>query len=46
VVDCASFDRATEIASRLAGCPGPEQLRARAYADLRLIDEHQPDYEG
>jgi hypothetical protein len=46
VVDCASFDRATEIASRLAACPGPEQLRARAYADVRPIDEHQPDYEG
>jgi hypothetical protein len=46
VVDCASFDRATEIASRLAACPGPEQVRARAYADVRPIDEHQPDYEG
>jgi hypothetical protein len=46
VVDCASFDRATEIASRLTGCPGPEQLRARAYADVRPIDEHQPDFEG
>jgi hypothetical protein len=46
VVDCASFDRATEIASRLAGCPGPEHLRTRAYADVRPIDEHQPDFEG
>jgi hypothetical protein len=46
VVDCASFDRATEIASGLADCPGPEHVRARAYADVRPIDEHQPDYEG
>lgn len=46
VVDCAGFDRATEIASRLAECPGPEHVRARAYADVRPIDEHQPDYEG
>ena len=46
VVDCESFDRATEIASRLASCPGPEHIRARAYADVRPIDEHQPDFEG
>jgi hypothetical protein len=46
VVDCASFDRATEIAARLTNCPGPDQVRARAYADVRPIDEHQPDFEG
>jgi hypothetical protein len=46
VVECESFDRATEIASRLASCPGPDHVRARAYADVRPIDEHQPDYEG
>jgi hypothetical protein len=46
VVECESFDRATEIASQLAGCPGPEHVRARAYADVRLVDEHQIDYEG
>src|SRR5580693_8998951 len=46
VVDCASFDRATEIASRLASCPGPAHVRVRAYADVRPIDEHQPDFEG
>jgi hypothetical protein len=46
VVDCTSFDRATEIASRLTRCPGPDQIRARAYADVRPIDEHQPDFEG
>ena len=46
IVECESFDRATEIASRLTGCPGPEHVRARAYADVRPIDEHQPDFEG
>jgi hypothetical protein len=46
VVECESFDRATQIASRLGSCPGPEHVRARAYADVRPIDEHQPDFEG
>lgn len=46
VVDCESFDRATEIASRLTSCPGPEHIRARAYADVRPVDDHQPDFEG
>ncbi|MDX6396044.1 MAG: hypothetical protein QOJ73_7107 [Streptosporangiaceae bacterium] len=46
VIECESFDRATEIAARLATCPGPEHVRARAFADVRPIDEHQADYEG
>lgn len=46
IVDCDSFDRATEIATRLTNCPGPDHVRARAFADVRPIDEHQPDYEG
>ena len=46
VVECESFDRATEIAVRLATCPGPEHVRTRAFADVRPIDEHQADYEG
>lgn len=46
LVECDSFDRATEIAARLARCPGPEHVRARAYADVRPMDDHQPDYEG
>jgi hypothetical protein len=41
VVDCA-----TEIASRLTSCPGPDHVRARAYADVRPVAEHQPDFEG
>ena len=46
IVECDSFDRATEIAARLADCPGPEHVRARAYADVRPMDDHQPDFEG
>jgi len=46
VVECESFDRATEIAARLTACPGPDHVRARAYVDVRPIDEHQPDFEG
>ena len=46
IVECVSFDRATEIAARLATCPGPEPVRTRAYADVRPIDEHMPDFEG
>jgi hypothetical protein len=39
IVECASFDRAIEIAGRLAACPGPEQVVANAYADVRPIME-------
>lgn len=46
IVDCDSFDRATEIAARLSSCPAPEVVRARAYADVRPIDEHVPGEEG
>jgi hypothetical protein len=43
VVECASFDRATEIAARLAGCPAPEHVLATAYADVRPIDDYGQD---
>jgi hypothetical protein len=43
IVECESFDRATEIAARLSACPGPDEVRARAYADVRPVDEHVPD---
>ena len=39
IVECDSFDRATEIAGRLAECPAPERVRANAYADVRPIME-------
>ena len=43
VVQCDSFDRATEIAAALADCPAPEHVRATAYADVRPIDEYVAD---
>ena len=39
IVDCESFDRATQIAGRLVGTPGPEHLRARARVDVRPVAE-------
>jgi hypothetical protein len=45
IVECDSFDRATQIASRLAETPGPEHVRARAYADVRPIAESRDELE-
>lgn len=39
IVECESFDRATEIAARLASCPGPASAAQAAYADVRPIAE-------
>jgi hypothetical protein len=39
IVECDSFDRAIEIAGRLAACPAPEHVVANAYADVRPIVE-------
>lgn len=46
IVECESFDRATQIAARLADVPGPAALRARAYADVRPIVESHTELEG
>ncbi len=43
IVECDSFDRATEIAGRLASCPGPADVAARAYADVRPIAESRAE---
>src|SRR4029450_12326081 len=43
VVECDSFDRATEIAGRLSACPAPEHVAAKAYADVRPIMESAAD---
>jgi hypothetical protein len=43
IVECDSFDRATEIAGRLAACPAPEGVAANAYADIRPIMESADD---
>jgi hypothetical protein len=45
IVECDSFDRATEIAARLAGCPAPEQIAATAVADVRPIADSRADLE-
>jgi hypothetical protein len=37
IVDCASFDRATEIAAKLAGTPVPAHVRDRGYVDIRPL---------
>lgn len=42
IVECDSFDRATEIAARLHAAPGPEYAARTAYADVRPIIEAQP----
>jgi hypothetical protein len=47
IVECESFDRATEIAGRLADCPGPEYVRAAAPAiDVRPIAESRAELDG
>jgi len=38
IIDCESFDRATEIAAELSKCPGPEYANA-AVIDVRPIAE-------
>jgi hypothetical protein len=43
IVECDSFDRATQIAARLTGTPGPEHLRSRAYADVRPLAESRDE---
>jgi len=45
IVECASFDRATEIAARLASCPCPPHVAASAVADVRPIADSQADLE-
>ena len=45
LVDCDSFDRATEIAARLANCPGPDHIRARAFVDVRPVVDSRADLE-
>jgi hypothetical protein len=43
VVECESFDRATEIAARLSQCPAPEGVAERAYADVRPVAESRAE---
>ncbi|MEV3927591.1 YciI family protein [Actinomadura coerulea] len=45
VIECDGFDRASQIAARLARCPGPEAARERAYTELRPIVDGRADLE-
>ena len=48
IVECDSFDRATEIAARLTNTPHPEHvvLNHELYVDVRPIDEGRGDPEA
>jgi hypothetical protein len=43
IVECESFDRATEVAGRLANCPAPDFVAGSAYADVRPIADSRHD---
>ena len=45
IVECDSFDRATEIAARLSGTPGPDGAAENAVADVRPIAESRAELE-
>ena len=45
VVDCESFDRATQIAARLSNCPGPADTAANAAVDVRPIADSRDELE-
>jgi hypothetical protein len=46
IVECDSFDRAVEIASRLGDTPAPDFARATAYADIRPVVGGREDMLG
>ncbi|MFI0481319.1 YciI family protein [Actinomadura sp. 9N215] len=46
IVECDSFDRASEITARLGECPAPAGAQGSAYADLRPIVDGRADLEG
>jgi hypothetical protein len=45
VVDCEGFDRATQIAGRLASCPGPAGAATDAVIDVRPIADSRDELE-
>ena len=46
IVECESFDRATEIAARLTKIPGPAHLGERAVVDMRPIADSRAELDG
>src|ERR1700716_632412 len=45
IVECESFDRATEIAAKLSPFPAPAAIAAAAVADVRPIAESRAELE-
>jgi hypothetical protein len=45
IVECESFDRATEIAARIAKCPNPAGDGDGAYVDIRPVADSRDDLE-
>jgi hypothetical protein len=45
IVECESFDRATEIAARLTNCPSPGDIFADGVADVRPIADSRDELE-
>jgi hypothetical protein len=45
IVECESFDRATAIASRLTGCPGPYGPDYEGTVDVRPLADSRHDLE-
>jgi hypothetical protein len=43
IVECESFDRATEIAARLSACPNPGGAYADSVADVRPIADSRAE---
>jgi len=46
IVECDSFDRATEIAARLTEIPGPGSVGDREVIDVRPIAESRDELDG
>ena len=46
IVECDSFDRATQIAGRLTEVPGPDAARDRARVDVRPIAESRHELDA
>ena len=46
IVECESFDRATEIAARLGNCPAPDHVAVSAMADVRPIAESRGELDA
>jgi hypothetical protein len=46
IVECDSFDRATQIAGRLTETPGPDHARDRARIDVRPVAESRHELDA